>query len=46
MVYQLTLPGPVSNEAGDLQVHAPGEGKSRKGREIVDGSKNRAAATI
>jgi len=34
------------NEAGDLWTHTAREGKRRKGREMVDGSKNRAALTI
>lgn len=44
--YGPVRPDPVTNEAGDSQPCAPGEGKKGKGREIVDESKNQAVTKI
>lgn len=45
-VHRPVWPSPVTNEAEDPQTHTPGEGKRKKGREIVDGSKNSGGSDL
>lgn len=45
-VYGLVWPGSMTNGEGDLKASTPGKGKMWKGRETVDGPKNKAVIMI